>query len=88
LIARPFFVAGFRLDPMFFAVRQDQKTTLCAGMFERESHQGFDQSAENDFTGDGLRGLDHRVNGKFKSHLRHTKDADHSLVALLFDEFS
>jgi hypothetical protein len=26
--------------------------------------------------------------GKYKSHLRHTKDADNSLVALLFDEFS
>ena len=52
---------GLRFDPRRVAPEEDEQAALGAGLFERERHQGLDEPVEDDLTGDGLRGLDHRA---------------------------
>jgi hypothetical protein len=52
--------SGRRLDMRRIALHEDEQAALGAGMFERDRHQGFDQSIENDLCGNSLRGFDHR----------------------------
>src|SRR5215470_8943606 len=52
---------SLRFDLRRVATKQNEQAALGAGMLERERHQGFDQALQNDLTGDGLRGRDHRA---------------------------
>jgi hypothetical protein len=41
------------------AAEENEQAPFGTGIFEPDRHQRFDQPAENDLTGNSLRGLDH-----------------------------
>src|SRR3954470_20598307 len=55
---------------MFITSRQNQQTSLSAGVFDSRAHQRIDQLLEDDFTRYRFRDLDHSAEVKLLHHVR------------------